>query len=324
MPSGGGEALNGYHYVSGNLLQARDPLGLDVKETTDNSHVPEEVAWGDDGAWYASAENFTESEEQREQLRQACGSTYTQGCHDALEALSELEGITIVVFVQGGLEAVLGAQRLSRTQQAAQFVTEQAGSEAAAGGNPDSVGGTNPNADVTVAGQVAVVAASIVSIVSDVIDVATGVVGAIKHLAEIGFERAIRALLDPNNIEEAIRRIGDGPTAAGGSTASVLPPHIPSSRRNGRLAGDTHRSGVPFDADGYPDFSAHLHPDTPEVRIELSGSRTTDRNRANAEAGYDETPRGYVWHHHQESGRMQLVEAGVHRRTGHDGGYAGN
>ncbi|MBZ0121433.1 MAG: RHS repeat-associated core domain-containing protein, partial [Sandaracinaceae bacterium] len=29
---GGGEALNGYHYVGGNLLQARDPLGLDVAE----------------------------------------------------------------------------------------------------------------------------------------------------------------------------------------------------------------------------------------------------------------------------------------------------
>ena len=28
--SGGGEALNSYHYVSGNLLQARDPLGLDA------------------------------------------------------------------------------------------------------------------------------------------------------------------------------------------------------------------------------------------------------------------------------------------------------
>ncbi|MEM9074412.1 MAG: RHS repeat-associated core domain-containing protein, partial [Myxococcota bacterium] len=28
---GGGEALNSYHYVGGNLLQARDPLGLDVK-----------------------------------------------------------------------------------------------------------------------------------------------------------------------------------------------------------------------------------------------------------------------------------------------------
>jgi RHS repeat-associated protein len=29
---GGGEALNGYHYVRGNLLQARDPLGLDSTE----------------------------------------------------------------------------------------------------------------------------------------------------------------------------------------------------------------------------------------------------------------------------------------------------
>ena len=27
--AGGGESLNGYHYVSGNILQARDPLGLD-------------------------------------------------------------------------------------------------------------------------------------------------------------------------------------------------------------------------------------------------------------------------------------------------------
>ena len=26
---GGGEALNAFHYVSGNMLQARDPIGLD-------------------------------------------------------------------------------------------------------------------------------------------------------------------------------------------------------------------------------------------------------------------------------------------------------
>ncbi|HMO55477.1 MAG TPA: RHS repeat-associated core domain-containing protein, partial [Tepidiformaceae bacterium] len=30
---GGGEALNSYHYVSGNLLAARDPLGLDVEDS---------------------------------------------------------------------------------------------------------------------------------------------------------------------------------------------------------------------------------------------------------------------------------------------------
>jgi RHS repeat-associated protein len=34
--SGGGEALNSYHYVGGNLLQARDPLGLDA---TVSEHV---------------------------------------------------------------------------------------------------------------------------------------------------------------------------------------------------------------------------------------------------------------------------------------------
>ena len=30
--SGGGEALNSYHYVSGSLLQASDPLGLSAQE----------------------------------------------------------------------------------------------------------------------------------------------------------------------------------------------------------------------------------------------------------------------------------------------------
>ncbi|MFO0713639.1 MAG: RHS repeat-associated core domain-containing protein [Sandaracinus sp.] len=33
---GGGEAVNGYHYVGGNVLQARDPLGLDPEVTIEN------------------------------------------------------------------------------------------------------------------------------------------------------------------------------------------------------------------------------------------------------------------------------------------------
>jgi RHS repeat-associated protein len=37
---GGGEALNGYHYVGGNLLQARDPLGLDIED------MPDELFYG--------------------------------------------------------------------------------------------------------------------------------------------------------------------------------------------------------------------------------------------------------------------------------------
>ena len=33
-----------------------------------------------------------------------------------------------------------------------------------------------------------------------------------------------------------------------------------------------------------------------------------------------DTPDGYTWHHHQESGRMQLVDSSIHLKTGHTGG----
>ena len=33
-----------------------------------------------------------------------------------------------------------------------------------------------------------------------------------------------------------------------------------------------------------------------------------------------ETPDGYTWHHHQETGKMQLVDTGVHMGTPHTGG----
>ncbi|MBZ0117173.1 MAG: hypothetical protein K8H88_09275, partial [Sandaracinaceae bacterium] len=38
--AGGGEAINGYHYVAGNLLQARDPLGLVPDTNLDRSEQP--------------------------------------------------------------------------------------------------------------------------------------------------------------------------------------------------------------------------------------------------------------------------------------------
>ncbi|XXY49986.1 RHS repeat-associated core domain-containing protein [Sorangium sp. So ce269] len=92
--------------------------------------------------------------------------------------------------------------------------------------------------------------------------------------------------------------------------------------RNAHLAGKTHpKTGVPFDKSGYPDFSAHRHPNVVDVRIELSGSRSTDFARANAAAGLKETPAGYTWHHHQDKGLMQLIETDVHKFTGHTGGF---
>jgi RHS repeat-associated protein len=94
--------------------------------------------------------------------------------------------------------------------------------------------------------------------------------------------------------------------------------------RNGKLAGDVHpKTNVPFDENGFPDFSAWRHPDVPDVRIELSGSRGTDFARSNRAAGLSETPDGYTWHHHQEPGLMQLIETEAHKRTAHTGGFSG-
>lgn len=38
--------------------------------------------------------------------------------------------------------------------------------------------------------------------------------------------------------------------------------------------------------------------------------------------GNGETPDGYVWHHNEEEGKMQLVDFETHLRTGHIGGKA--
>ncbi|EDY52439.1 YD repeat-containing protein [Streptomyces clavuligerus] len=92
--------------------------------------------------------------------------------------------------------------------------------------------------------------------------------------------------------------------------------------RNGKLAGSVHpNTGVPFDAQGFPDFSAWRHPQVPDVRIQLTGSRSRDFRLANQAAGLPSTPTGYTWHHHQDRGLMQLIDRQVHADTGHTGGF---
>ena len=77
------------------------------------------------------------------------------------------------------------------------------------------------------------------------------------------------------------------------------------------------KTGVPFDADGYPIFDAEA-----DVTIEPTGDRKADVSAANKAAGYEETPDGKTWHHHQDRGRMQLVDREIHKRTGHKGGWS--
>jgi hypothetical protein len=94
------------------------------------------------------------------------------------------------------------------------------------------------------------------------------------------------------------------------------------ARRNEHLAGQNHPdTGIPYDRDGYPDFSSVKK--GPDVKIMMTGNRTTDEKVANMLAGYDRTPSGYTWHHHQNGNTMQLVPADIHGKTGHDGGHSG-
>lgn len=94
--------------------------------------------------------------------------------------------------------------------------------------------------------------------------------------------------------------------------------------RNSHLSGGVHpKTGVPFDSNGFPDFTANLYKGgTNNVSITPTGNRAADVVEANRAAGYRSTPEGYTWHHHQETGRMQLVQSDVHRQTGHTGGFS--
>ena len=91
--------------------------------------------------------------------------------------------------------------------------------------------------------------------------------------------------------------------------------------RNQHLAGKKHPvTGVPFDADGYPDFRAAgvvKH----EVKIKMTGG-PKDRLEANRVAGLTTEPKGFTWHHHQDGTTMQLVPKDIHEKTGHTGGAA--
>ena len=81
---------------------------------------------------------------------------------------------------------------------------------------------------------------------------------------------------------------------------------------------------MPFNSDGFPDFSAHLYTGSGpnSVKISFTGSRRLDELEANKAAGFAKTPEGYTWHHKEDMTTMELVESKAHRMTGHSGGVA--
>jgi len=79
---------------------------------------------------------------------------------------------------------------------------------------------------------------------------------------------------------------------------------------------------VSFSGAGFPDFSRYS---IRNVRIELGSTRGVDFRRADSAAGFNRSnprPAGYTWHHHQDSGYMQLIPTDLHNTIRHTGGIA--
>ena len=128
--------------------------------------------------------------------------------------------------------------------------------------------------------------------------------------------------------------------------SSTVPP---SNGKNVKLANQSHpKTGVPFDSKGFPNFEKYVKYDTKldiqEFRSKSStgqmrlatkdlaeairkgqvrkSSFNTEQLRA-IEKGESKIP-NYTWHHHQDTGRMQLIREGLHHDTGHIGWEAMN
>ncbi|WP_198863722.1 HNH endonuclease [Bacillus velezensis] len=98
-------------------------------------------------------------------------------------------------------------------------------------------------------------------------------------------------------------------------------------------------TGIPYDKDGFPIFdpivevkidkSLYLAKDTVQFKSNRTPvARNQQKSRVEkslyrnaVEANYKrKKPKGFTWHHHQNEGIMQLVDADIHGKTGHTGG----
>jgi filamentous hemagglutinin len=139
-------------------------------------------------------------------------------------------------------------------------------------------------------------------------------------------------------------------------TSTTLPPkNMPNVSKAGlhkertivinAETGETAVQRVVFDQRGFPDFSpymkyetriggdlgkmasdAHKRAATRSLYADIQAGRVDGKMFNNAQMKQIEHGRkridGYIWHHHQDPGRMQLIPEDVHVGVGHTGGDA--
>ena len=81
-------------------------------------------------------------------------------------------------------------------------------------------------------------------------------------------------------------------------------------------------NGVEFSKSGFPIFTPYSKK-TVDIGS-LNKNSSTDFAKANKMAGYKETPKGYTWHHVENSTKLQLVPTDLHQSVKHTGGRATN
>ena len=89
---------------------------------------------------------------------------------------------------------------------------------------------------------------------------------------------------------------------------------------NSKWAGKTHPSGISFDKQGFPKFEPHA--EATFKADNLTGNVRKDFKLANDHYGFDKTPEGFTWHHHQDGKTLQLVPQNLHSACKHTGGCA--
>lgn len=124
-------------------------------------------------------------------------------------------------------------------------------------------------------------------------------------------------------------------------TSSTVPP---ANGKNVKLANKSHpKTGVPFDSKGFPNFEKYAKYDTRINSNEFRSKSSTGQMRLATKNLAEAIRKGqvrsssfnseqlkaigkgqakipdYTWHHHQDTGRMQLVPEKLHHDTGHIG-----
>lgn len=135
-------------------------------------------------------------------------------------------------------------------------------------------------------------------------------------------------------VSDAISKMGVASSTVSYSFANNLNQH---------LAGKNHPvTDVPFDSDGFPVFESKykmkLNPDvffkTRQTHFNKASKDLYNKAMKDSDLAKKFTPKeleifkngdvpkDYTWHHHQDTGVMELVERAVHKSTGHTGGFS--